>query len=52
MGELKKACNRHGIVLGAYYFNLDRYRPYWIPYSHGGSGPHAFSPQKTVCPEK
>ncbi|MCC8063238.1 MAG: alpha-L-fucosidase [Rikenellaceae bacterium] len=39
MGELKKACDRHGIMLGAYYSNLDWYHPDWIPYSHGGPGP-------------
>ncbi len=38
MGELKKACDRHGIVLGAYYSNLDWYHPDWKPYNHGGPG--------------
>lgn len=39
MGELKKACDRHGIMLGAYYSNLDWYHPDWAPYSHGNPGP-------------
>lgn len=39
MGELKKACDRHGIMLGAYYSNLDWYHPDWAPYNHGGAGP-------------
>lgn len=39
MGELKKACDRHGIMLGAYYSNLDWYHPDWTPYEHGGPGP-------------
>lgn len=39
MEELKKACDRHGIMLGAYYSNLDWYHPDWAPYSHGGPGP-------------
>ena len=38
MAELKEACDRHGIVLGAYYSNIDWYHPDWTPYSHGGPG--------------
>lgn len=38
MDELKKACGRHGIMLGAYYSNIDWYHPDWAPYSHGGPG--------------
>lgn len=39
MAEMKEACDRHGIMFGAYYSNLDWYHPDWAPYSHGGPGP-------------
>lgn len=39
MGELKEACDRHGIMLGAYYSIIDWYHPDWTPYEHGGPGP-------------
>ncbi len=39
MAELKEACDRHGIVLGAYYSIIDWYHPDWKPYEHGGPGP-------------
>lgn len=39
MGELKKACDRHGIMFGAYYSNLDWYHPDWKPYNYGNPGP-------------
>ena len=38
MAELKKVCDKHGIVLGAYYSNIDWFHPDWAPYSHGGPG--------------
>ncbi len=38
MAELKKACDKHGIVLGAYYSNIDWFHPDWAPYKHGGPG--------------
>lgn len=38
MAELRKACDKHGIVLGAYYSNIDWFHPDWTPYSHGGPG--------------
>lgn len=39
LGELKKACDRNGVVLGAYYSNIDWYHPDWTPNDHGGPGP-------------
>lgn len=39
MDELKKACDKHGIMLGAYYSIIDWYHPDWTPYEHGGPGP-------------
>ena len=39
VAEMKEACDRHGIMFGAYYSNLDWYHPDWAPYSHGGPGP-------------
>ena len=38
MAELKEACDRHDIVLGAYFSNIDWFHPDWMPYSHGGPG--------------
>ena len=38
MAELKKACDKHDIVLGAYYSNIDWFHPDWAPYGHGGPG--------------
>lgn len=38
MAELKKACDKYGIVLGAYYSNIDWYHPDWTPNDYGGPG--------------
>lgn len=39
LAELKKACNKYDIVLGAYYSNIDWYHPDWYPNEYGGPGP-------------
>lgn len=39
MAELKAACEKQGIVLGAYYSNIDWYHPDWTPNDFGGPGP-------------
>ncbi|MFI3295821.1 MAG: alpha-L-fucosidase, partial [Rikenellaceae bacterium] len=38
MEELRRECEKSGIVLGAYYSNLDWYHPDWTPYLYGGPG--------------
>ncbi|PCE66004.1 alpha-L-fucosidase [Sediminicola luteus] len=38
MQELKQACDEAGIVLGAYYSNIDWYHPDWTPNVFGGPG--------------
>ncbi len=38
MAELKKACDKHDIMLGTYYSNLDWFHPDWGPYMYGGPG--------------
>lgn len=38
LAELKQACHKYGIVLGAYYSNIDWYHPDWTPNMYGGPG--------------
>ncbi len=48
MAELKRACDKHGIMLGAYYSNLDWFHPDWAPYQYGGPGD--FFPKQADSP--
>ena len=45
LAELRRACNKYDIVLGAYYSNIDWYHPDWYPNDYGGPGP-LFEKQK------
>lgn len=45
LAELRRACNKYDIVLGAYYSNIDWYHPDWFPNDYGGPGP-LFEKQK------
>lgn len=45
LAELRRACDKSGIVLGAYYSNIDWYHPDWYPNEYGGPGP-LFEQQK------
>lgn len=38
LAEMKAACDRHGILFGAYYSILDWYHPDCAPHEYGGSG--------------
>lgn len=49
MAELKRACDKQGLVLGAYYSNIDWYHPDWTPNDYGGPGP--LFPQQADSPK-